>query len=83
MFLNALSRLFTLIGSKTPYNLSRLRRNGTSYPTVTIAITNTSKATATRDLQQLVELSVFKQMGSGRNVHYQLDFLAKKLESEK
>jgi len=35
-------------------------------------IANTSKATATRDLQHLLKLNVLKQIGSGRNVHYEL-----------
>lgn len=38
-----------------------------------IAITKTSKATATRDLQQLNELGVFTLEGAGRSVRYQLD----------
>ncbi|MDR1153592.1 MAG: hypothetical protein LBL04_02685, partial [Bacteroidales bacterium] len=38
-----------------------------------MSITRTSKATATRDLQHLVEIGVFVAQGSGRNVHYQLD----------
>jgi Fic family protein len=37
-----------------------------------IAITKTSKATATRDLQILYEFGVFTQAGSGRSVSYQL-----------
>lgn len=35
-------------------------------------ITKTSKATATRDLQHLHELGVFKQIGAGRSVRYDL-----------
>lgn len=35
-------------------------------------ITDTSKATATRDLQHLVEIGAFKQIGSGRSVRYEL-----------
>jgi Fic family protein len=38
-----------------------------------MAITGTSKATATRDLQQLQEIKVFQQRGSGRSVRYALD----------
>lgn len=38
-----------------------------------MAITDTSKATATRDLQQLFAINAFKQIGSGRNVHYELN----------
>jgi Fic family protein len=39
-----------------------------------MGITGASKATATRDLQTLVELKAFKQMeGGGRNVHYELN----------
>jgi Fic family protein len=37
-----------------------------------IAITKTSKATATRDLQQLHELGALNQIGSGRSVRYEL-----------
>jgi Fic family protein len=37
-----------------------------------IAISKTSKATATRDLQQLNELGVFVLEGAGRSVRYQL-----------
>lgn len=38
-----------------------------------IAITGTSKATATRDLQELFDMGVFKQIGSGRSVRYELN----------
>lgn len=38
-----------------------------------MSITDVSKATATRDLQEMLTLKVFKQTGSGRNVHYELD----------
>jgi Fic family protein len=38
-----------------------------------MSITRASKATATRDLQHLVEIGVFGAQGSGRNIHYQLD----------
>ncbi len=41
-----------------------------------MAITRTSKATATRDLQDLVEMKALKQVGSGRSVRYHL-FLKK------
>jgi Fic family protein len=37
-----------------------------------IAITKTSKATATRDLQELDELGVFSKTGAGRSVSYEL-----------
>lgn len=37
-----------------------------------IAITKTSKASATRDLQQLQEIGAFIQEGAGRSVRYQL-----------
>jgi len=37
-----------------------------------IAITKTSKATATRDLQELHEWGVFAQEGAGRSVRYEL-----------
>lgn len=38
-----------------------------------IGISKTSKATATRDLQQLQEIGVFVQEGAGRAVRYQLN----------
>lgn len=37
-----------------------------------MAIAKTSKATATRDLQQLFELGIFVRAGAGRSVRYQL-----------
>ena len=37
-----------------------------------IALTQASKATATRDLQYLQEIGVFQQTGAGRAVHYTL-----------
>ena len=37
-----------------------------------MAITKISKATATRDLQRLLEIGVFTQEGAGRSVRYQL-----------
>ncbi|MDO5980909.1 Fic family protein [Flavivirga spongiicola] len=37
-------------------------------------ITQTSKATATRDLQKLLELGVFKVQGDGRSTSYQIKF---------
>lgn len=37
-----------------------------------ISITQTSKATATRDLQQLVEAKIIQPYGNGRSVHYRL-----------
>lgn len=39
-----------------------------------IAITKTSKATATRDLQDLVQKGIFIQTGSGRSIRYDLIF---------
>jgi Fic family protein len=42
-----------------------------------MAITCTSKATATRDLQHLHAIGVFKQTGSGRSVRYYLNFIQK------
>lgn len=36
------------------------------------AITGTSKATATRDLQELLEKGILKQIGSGRSTHYEI-----------
>jgi Fic family protein len=38
-----------------------------------ISITRTSKATATRDLQQLVQIGALIMKGDGRNVHYLLN----------
>ena len=38
-----------------------------------MAITGTSKATATRDLQDLHALEILKQIGSGRSVRYELN----------
>lgn len=38
-----------------------------------MAIAKTSKATATRDLQDLVEKQCFLPMGAGRGVHYELN----------
>ncbi len=40
-----------------------------------IAITHTSKPTATRDLQELVKLGAFTVTGGGRSTRYQLGFL--------
>ena len=37
-----------------------------------IVITKNSKATATRDLQELQEIGVFAQEGAGRSVRYEL-----------
>ncbi|WP_293300910.1 Fic family protein [Pedobacter sp. UBA4863] len=37
-----------------------------------IAITKTSKATATRDLQHLTEIGALQIIGAGRSVHYEL-----------
>jgi len=39
-----------------------------------MSITRASKATATRDLQQLYDLGVFTRDGGGRSVRYQLNF---------
>ena len=36
-------------------------------------IADTSKATATRDLQNLISIHAFKQIGSGRSVRYELN----------
>ncbi|HVY54108.1 MAG TPA: Fic family protein [Gammaproteobacteria bacterium] len=38
-------------------------------------LTGVSKATATRDLQHLSDLGIFKQIGDGRNIHYEINFL--------
>jgi len=39
-----------------------------------VAITGTSKATATRDLQYLLEIRALKQTGGGRSTRYEIDF---------
>jgi len=39
-----------------------------------VGITKTSKATATRDLQYLLEIGVFKLIGKGRSTSYQINF---------
>jgi Fic family protein len=39
-----------------------------------LAITKTSRATATRDLQELLEFKVFKKTGEGRWTRYFLNF---------
>lgn len=38
-----------------------------------MSITGTSKATATRDLQHLLAIKVFRQIGSGRSARYELN----------
>jgi Fic family protein len=38
-----------------------------------MSLTNTSKATATRDLQMLVEINALLPQGDGRSTHYQLN----------
>jgi Fic family protein len=38
------------------------------------AITHASKATVTRDLQHLLKLGVFTQMGAGKNTAYEINF---------
>ena len=38
-----------------------------------ISLTETSKATATRDLQELVEMNVLKMLGEGRSTHYEMN----------
>ncbi len=38
-----------------------------------MTLTGTSKATATRDLQNLLERKILKQIGEGRSVRYELD----------
>ncbi|MFT6931266.1 MAG: Fic family protein [Sediminicola sp.] len=38
-----------------------------------LSITKTSKATATRDLQDMVEKQCLKPIGAGRGVHYELN----------
>ena len=38
-----------------------------------ISITKSSRATATRDLQDLVEKNILSQKGAGRNVRYEIN----------
>jgi Fic family protein len=38
-----------------------------------MSIASVSKATATRDLQELFALKAMKQLGSGRNIRYELN----------
>ncbi|WBL22734.1 Fic family protein [Zunongwangia sp. HRR-M8] len=40
-----------------------------------ISLTKTSKATATRDLQDMASKGILKPLGGGRNVHYELKFI--------
>ena len=40
-----------------------------------ISITKTSKATATRDLQDMVEKQCLHAVGTGRGVHYNLNLI--------
>ncbi len=47
-----------------------------------INITKTSKATATRDLQDLVEKDIFKPFGGGRSTAYEVNLDLKHLEQE-
>jgi Fic family protein len=39
-----------------------------------VGITGTSRATASRDLQELVSLQVFMPVGAGRSVRYEVVF---------
>ncbi|WP_175486977.1 hypothetical protein [Zunongwangia mangrovi] len=39
-----------------------------------ISLTKTSKATATRDLQDMASKGILKPQGGGRSVHYELKF---------
>ncbi len=39
-----------------------------------VSLTSTSKATATRDLQDLVEKGIFQPIGGGRSTRYEIDF---------
>ncbi len=51
-----------------------------------VAITNISKATATRDLQDMIEKGAFIPLGAGRSSHYEINFKSKtssKLDSAK
>jgi Fic family protein len=45
-------------------------------------ITKTSKATATRDLQDLVEKDIFKPFGGGGSTAYEVNLDLKHLEQE-
>jgi Fic family protein len=40
-----------------------------------ISIAKTTKATATRDLQELVQFGIFIQLGDGRSTHYELKLI--------
>lgn len=42
-----------------------------------VSIASTSKATATRDLQDLVRKDIFKPIGGGRSALYEINFLSK------
>lgn len=53
---------------KSPVLLSISKVTAKKY----MAIAKTSKATATRDLQHLHEIGVFKETGAGRSVRYEL-----------
>jgi Fic family protein len=39
-----------------------------------ISLTDTSKATTTRDLHELVELNIFMPIGGGKSTRYELNF---------
>lgn len=40
-----------------------------------MAITKTSKATATRDIQKLNKIRIFKLIGGGRSTNYIIQFI--------
>ena len=44
-----------------------------------VSIASTSKATATRDLQDLVQKGIFKPIGGGRSTRYELSLQLKKV----
>jgi len=43
-----------------------------------VKIARTSKATATRDMQELVKKGIFKPFGGGRSTHYEVNLNIKK-----
>ena len=62
------TKSFMMLGSSKIRTLESLTDNVKKY----ISITDTSKATATRDLQELTEMNVFVMKGAGRATSYQL-----------
>lgn len=48
-----------------------------------MSITDTSKATATRDLQHLLAIEAFKQTGGGRSIRYELNMIEFRNKTER